>query len=121
MKSDFDMLGAANHHMTDTDHILTLLNGLEDEYESIVDIICSREIPYILKHVNTLLLSHEGCILQKHSAANDLSVNLVNYRKSFNGPSQNNNQGGRGYNGYVVDPTIIGLNTNFVEKLGTQS
>ncbi|KAL5575556.1 hypothetical protein UlMin_017255 [Ulmus minor] len=47
-----------------------------------------------------LLLSHEGRILQKHSIANDLSINLANNRKSFNGTSHNNNQGGRGYNGY---------------------
>ncbi|KAL5574882.1 hypothetical protein UlMin_016581 [Ulmus minor] len=86
--------------MTDTDQILALLNGLGDEYESIVAIICSREIPYTLQHANTLLLSHEGRILQKHSAANDRSVNLANNRKSYNGTSQNNHQGGRGYNGY---------------------
>ncbi|KAL5572108.1 hypothetical protein UlMin_021705 [Ulmus minor] len=100
MKSYFDMLNAANHSMTDTDQILALLNGLGDEYESIVAISCSREIPYTLQHVNTLILSHEDHILQKNSATNDISVNLANYRKGSNGASQNNNQGGRGYNGY---------------------
>ena len=42
MKSYFDMLSAVDHKMSETDQILAILNGLEDEYESIIAIICSR-------------------------------------------------------------------------------
>ena len=48
MKCFFDMLSASNHRMSDIDHILAMLNDLGDEYESIIPIICSREVPYIL-------------------------------------------------------------------------
>ena len=93
-----DMLNAANHAMTNTNQILAILNGLGDEYESVIAIIYSREVPYTLQHVSTLLLSHEDRILQKTSSA-ELSGNFVNYKKTSNWGSQNKNQGERGYNG----------------------
>lgn len=51
--------------MSWTDHILAILNGLGDEYESIVAIISSQKIPHSLETVGTLLLSYEGRILTK--------------------------------------------------------
>ena len=51
MKGFFDMLSAADHRMIDTDQVLAILNGLGDEYESIIAIICSREILYTIQHV----------------------------------------------------------------------
>ncbi|KAL5563358.1 hypothetical protein UlMin_033105 [Ulmus minor] len=45
MKGFFDMLAAADHGMSDTDQVLAILNGLGDEYESIIAIICSKEVP----------------------------------------------------------------------------
>ena len=48
MKGFYDMLGAVDHRMSDTDQILAILNGLSDEYKSIIAIICSKEVPYTL-------------------------------------------------------------------------
>ena len=62
MKSFFDVLNDVDHKMLDTDQILTILNGLGDEYKSIIAIICSKEVPYTLQRVDSLL-SHEGRIL----------------------------------------------------------
>ena len=80
MKTYFDMLNAANHKMIETNQILVILNDLGDEYETIIAIIYSRKVLYTLQHVNTLLLSHEGRILQKNFAV-ELSANYVNYKK----------------------------------------
>ena len=86
------MLNVASNKMTDIDQILAILNGFGDEYESIIATVCSNEIPY------TLLMSHEGRILQKSSTI-ELSTNFSIYKKIYNWGSQNNNQGGRGTNG----------------------
>ena len=97
MKSYFDMLSAANHKISDTDQLLAVLNGLSDEYESIIAIICSREVPYSLHHVTSLLLSHEGRILQRNSS--DIVANYSNYSNySKRGSNSNQTQGGRGLN-----------------------
>ena len=126
MKSYFDMLNAASHTMTDTNQILAILNGLGDEYESIIAIICSREVPYTLQHVSTLLLSHEGRILQKTTNL-DASANYVNYKKTPNWGSQTNSSQttiGEGETTMVIvadveamaDPTIIDLNVSSVAE-----
>ncbi|KAL5554287.1 hypothetical protein UlMin_041688 [Ulmus minor] len=96
MKGYFDMVSAADHGMTDTDQVLAILNGLGDEYESIIAIICSREIPYTLQHVNSLLLSHEGRILQKSST--DVVANYSNYPRRGSTWNGHQNQGGRNNN-----------------------
>ena len=96
MKGYFDMLSAADHGMTDTNQVLAILNGLGDEYESIIAIICSREIPYTLQHVNSLLLSHEGRILQKSST--DVVANYSNYPRRGSTWNGHQNQGGRNNN-----------------------
>ena len=57
MKGFFDMLSVVDHRMSDTNKILAILNGLGDKYESIIDIICYREIPYTIQHVNSLIIS----------------------------------------------------------------
>lgn len=42
IKSLSDLLKAAGHKMFETNHILAILNGLGDEYKSIVAIISSQ-------------------------------------------------------------------------------
>lgn len=60
MKFLSDILEAADHKMSRTNHILANLNGLSDDYESIVAIISSQEIPHSLKTFGTLVLSPES-------------------------------------------------------------
>ncbi|KAL5539593.1 hypothetical protein UlMin_046166 [Ulmus minor] len=97
MKGFFDMLAAADHGMSDTNQVLAILNGLGDEYESIIAIICSKEVPYTLQHVNSLLLSHEGRILQKNSI--EMAANYSNFSRRGSNWNGHQNQGG-GRNSY---------------------
>ena len=60
---------------------------------SIIAIICSKQIPYTLQHVNNLLLSHEGRILQKNSI--DMVANYSNYSRRGLNWNGYQNQGGR--------------------------
>ena len=105
MKGYFDMLGASGHRISDSDQVLAILNGLGDEYESIIAVVCSRDLPYTPQAVHNLLLSHEGRILLRNSNA-ELQANLANKRPYNNGGNQHtsgysyNNQNSRGgYNG----------------------
>lgn len=94
MKSLSDLLEAVGHRVSETDHILAILNGLGDEYESIVAVISSQEIPHSLRNVRTLLLSHEGRINQKVAVdlSAEMSANLTT-QKIFFGGNHGNNQG----------------------------
>lgn len=87
MKSLSDLLEAAGHKVSETDHILAILNGLGDEYESIIAIISSQEIPHSLRTVRTLLLSHEGRINQKFTTGlpAEMSANFTTQKKIFGG------------------------------------
>ena len=40
MKAYFDMLGASSHKISDSDQVLAIVNGLGDEYESIIATFC---------------------------------------------------------------------------------
>ncbi|KAL5540169.1 hypothetical protein UlMin_007250 [Ulmus minor] len=129
MKSYFDMLGAANHNMTDTDQILALLNGLGDEYESIVAIICSREIPYTLQHVNMLILSHEALIATARNTATDKNwypdsgatnhvtndIQNLSYGTNYNGTQKIHMGNGKGLSikHIVVNKILSHCNVNF--------
>lgn len=91
--------------MTNSEQVLSIISGLEDEYEVIVVIVSSMEPTPSLQYVYSILLAHEGRIEHKRAANSDLSVNYINYNKGKqqdkgNEIGQYNNQrGGQTYRG----------------------
>lgn len=60
-----DRLAAAGHTITDIEYVLSILSWLDDEYESLVAVISSRDTTPSLQYVHSILLAHEGRIEQK--------------------------------------------------------
>ncbi|KAL6311690.1 hypothetical protein AAG906_019040 [Vitis piasezkii] len=76
MKNYCDLLATAGHKISDTDHILAIMQGLGDEYESVIAVISSKKSSPSLQYVTSTLIAHEGRIAHKISS-NDLSVNYT--------------------------------------------
>ncbi|KAJ9680818.1 hypothetical protein PVL29_019971 [Vitis rotundifolia] len=72
MKNYCDLLATAGHKISNTDHIRAIMQGLGDEYESIIAIISSKKFSPFLQYVTSTLIAHEGRIAHKISF-NDLS------------------------------------------------
>ena len=66
-KTICDQLACAGHKVADTEQILCILSGLDDEYEAVVAIISSNEKLPSLQSVQSMLLAHEGRLEQKLS------------------------------------------------------
>lgn len=62
IKTLWDLLESSRHIVTENGHILTILNGLDSDYEAVVAIISSKETPSTLQHVNSILLAHKDRI-----------------------------------------------------------
>ena len=71
MKNYCDLLATVGHKILDTDHILAIMQGLGDEYESVIDVISSKKSSPSLQYVTSTLIAHEGRIAHKISF-NDL-------------------------------------------------
>lgn len=56
MKTYCDLPEAASHKVSNTEHILNIMNGLSEEYEAIVVVISSRETTPTLQYIHTTLL-----------------------------------------------------------------
>lgn len=54
IKTLCDLLESAGHKVTESEHILTILNGLDNDYEAIVAVISSQETPPSLQHVHSV-------------------------------------------------------------------
>lgn len=57
-----DLLEAAGHKISDSEQIMTILNGLSDEYEVLVATISSQKILPSIDDVHAVLLAHEARI-----------------------------------------------------------
>lgn len=43
MKTYYDLLEATCHKVSETKHVISIMNGLDEEYEAVVAIISSKE------------------------------------------------------------------------------
>ncbi|RVW56240.1 Retrovirus-related Pol polyprotein from transposon RE1 [Vitis vinifera] len=92
MKNYCDLLAIAGHKISDTDHILAIMQGLGDEYESVIVVISSKKSSPSLQYVTSTLIAHEGRIAHKISS-NDLSVNYTSQYSNRGSSSSWNSNG----------------------------
>ena len=76
IKNYCDLLATAGHKISDTDHILAIMQGLGDEYESVIVVISLKKSSPSLQYVTSTLIAHEGRTAHKISS-NDLYVNYT--------------------------------------------
>ena len=62
IKTRFDRLGTAGHKISESEHVLYITGGLDEEYESIVTFIASQKVVPDLEYVHSTLLVHESRI-----------------------------------------------------------
>ncbi|KAL5825806.1 hypothetical protein ACOSQ3_021869 [Xanthoceras sorbifolium] len=104
IKSYADSLSAAGHQIDDQDILLNVLNGLGNEYDSVVVYITSREDAITLSEAQYLLLTQEQRLEQQHSIASlevsTASANMASTDRRSSGRGSNSGRGrgrGRGY------------------------
>lgn len=108
IKNICDMLESSGHKVDETEHVLTILNGLDDNFEAIVAVITSRETTPSVQYVTSILLAHEGRLEQKQASTQEFSINYAatpsgnrgSYRSEQNVNNGRNNQAGRGAQSY---------------------
>ncbi|KAJ9682208.1 hypothetical protein PVL29_018201 [Vitis rotundifolia] len=98
MKNYCDLLTTAGHKISDTNHILAIMQSLGDEYESVIAVISSKKSSPSLQYVTSTLIAHEGRIAHKISS-NDLSVNYTS-QYSNRGSSSSWNSNGHPSSGF---------------------
>ena len=84
IKNTCDLLEAAGHKMSNTEHVLTILSGLGDEYEAVVAVISSQKTLPTIDYVHSILLAHEGRLDYKKPSDTDMSVNYASNNKNRN-------------------------------------
>ena len=92
MNNYCDLLATVGHKISDTDHILAIMQGLGDEYESVIAVISSKKSSHSLQYVTSTLIAHEGRIAHKISS-NDLSVNYTSQYSNRGSSSSWNSNG----------------------------
>ncbi|XP_034704287.1 uncharacterized protein LOC117928519 [Vitis riparia] len=92
MKNYCDLLATAGHKILDTDHILAIMQGLGDEYKSVIVVISSKKSSPSLQYVTSTLIAHEGKIAHKISS-NDLYVNYTSQYSNRGSSSSWNSNG----------------------------
>lgn len=92
-KNYCDLLSTAGYKVSETEQILTILSGLDEDYESIVAVISAKKNLPNIQYVHATLLAHEGRIDQKKVQNSDYSINYtsVNKKKSHD-TAQNSNK-----------------------------
>ncbi|KAJ9670832.1 hypothetical protein PVL29_027021 [Vitis rotundifolia] len=92
MKNYCNLLATAGHKISDTNHILAIMQGLGDEYEFVIVVISSKKSSPSLQYVTSTLITHEGRIAHKISS-NDLSVNYTSQYSNRGSSSSWNSNG----------------------------
>lgn len=77
IKTLCDQLGTASHKVSELVQMLSILSGLDDEYEAVVAVISSKERTPSIEYVHSVLLSHEGRIEQNKPVINEFSANCA--------------------------------------------
>lgn len=85
-----DQLASAGHKISDYEQILSILNGLDEEYEAVAAVISSKETTPTIQYVHATLLAHEGRIEQKKSTGSDFTANFISNSRNRNQGKNNN-------------------------------
>lgn len=75
IKNLCDLLESSGHKVSETEHVLSILNRLGDEFEAVVAVITSKETTPTVQYVSSVLLSHEGRLEQRNSTTQEFSIN----------------------------------------------
>lgn len=126
IKTYCDSLASCGEIISDHEHITAILNGLPPEYESVITIVTSSQVPYTLQGVTTILLDAETrqqvIVCEVPSSANLVSSqvpNVVNENVSTPDyrPSSNNRGRGRGRSyGSRVQCQLCGKTGHLVDR-----
>lgn len=84
IKTLCDQLASVDHKITDTEQVLCILGGVDDEYESFVAVISSKKVTPSIQYVHSTLLAYEERTEQKKPAILEFSANFVSNSKSKN-------------------------------------
>lgn len=82
VKSICDSLDAACHGIPESEQVLIILNGLTDDYESVVVVISSQKSLPELDDVYSILLAHEARLDNKRPQEHDYSINFAANNKN---------------------------------------
>lgn len=65
------------HNLSDADHIETIFNGLQEEYDNFVISVNSRPESYSVEEIESLFLAHEARIENRSKDFDNASINLA--------------------------------------------
>lgn len=74
IKTTCDLLEASSHKVSDSEQILTILNGLSDDYEAVVAVIATQKTLPSIDEVHSILLAHEARIENKKPQESDFTI-----------------------------------------------
>lgn len=93
IKKIANALASVGSPITLTEHIESIFEGLDDEYEGFITSMLNRESPYIIGDLESLLMAQEERLNKKKKVPESLAVNVVH-----NGEKKNQYQGTRQQN-----------------------
>lgn len=87
IKTIYDLLEVVGHNVSDFEQILTILNGLSNEYKAMVAVIASHKILPSVDDVHSILQAYEARIENKRTQELDF---FINYTSNIKNKNQNN-------------------------------
>lgn len=91
IKTLCDLLEAACHKVSEFEQILTILNGLSDDYEAVVAVIASNKVLTSVE-VHSILQAHEARIDNKMPQESEFTINYTTNSKNKNQTSNKGDQ-----------------------------
>lgn len=85
VKNMCDQLSCDGHKIPENEQVLYIVSGLEDDYQVVVAFITSTKPTPSLQNVYSMMLAHEGIIMQKREVKSDY---IVNYIANINSKNQ---------------------------------
>lgn len=61
IKGFCDSFASCGEVISEHEHVTAILNGLSPDYESVITIITTSQVPYSIQGVTTMLLNAEAC------------------------------------------------------------
>ncbi|RYQ94570.1 hypothetical protein Ahy_B08g089505 [Arachis hypogaea] len=109
LKGTIDALASVGEPMRESDHVNTILNGLTEEYGTVITSVVARPVSITVGELESLLLTHESMLERFRKSDSFMQANVAhsaqgysqnfNTRGGFRGGSRGggrNTRGGRG-------------------------
>ncbi|XP_016173022.1 uncharacterized protein LOC107615477 [Arachis ipaensis] len=91
LKGTIDALASVEEPMRESDHVNAILNGLTEEYSSVITSVVARPVSISVGKLETLLLTHESMLERFQKPESFIQENVVQsspgYSQSFNSRS----------------------------------